>query len=86
MVVFWILATCMTLLALGVVLVPLLRTRTVSAGPTSRDVALEVLRGQRREIEADIAAGNLPAEARDEAMAELLERAGEDLPAEAAAA
>jgi cytochrome c-type biogenesis protein CcmH len=48
-------------------------------------VTLEVLRGQRQEIEADIATGTLPAEARDEALAELLERAGEDLPPEAPA-
>lgn len=86
MAVFWILAAGMTLLALAIVLVPLLRTRPPAAGPTSRDAALEVLRGQRREIEADIAAGYLPAEAREEVLAELVERAGEDLPPEPAAA
>jgi cytochrome c-type biogenesis protein CcmH len=85
MVVFWILATCMALVALVVVLVPLLRTRNEITGPTARDVTLEVLRGQRQEIEADIAAGSLPAEAREEALAELVERAGADLPAEPAA-
>ena len=63
MVAFWILATLMTLLALAVVLVPLLRARA-GAGPSARDVALEVLRGQRSEIESDIAAGQLPADAR----------------------
>ena len=50
MVAFWILATLMTLLALAVVLVPLLRARA-PAGPSAREVALNVLRGQRREIE-----------------------------------
>ena len=85
MVAFWILATCMALVALAVVLVPLLRTRDEIGGPTSRDATLEVLRAQRQEIEADIATGHLPAEARDEALAELVERAGADLPAEPAA-
>ena len=81
MVVFWILATLMTLVALAIVLVPMLRPRTRLSGPSAHAATLEVLRGQRQEIEADIAAGNLPAEAREEALAELVERAGQDLPA-----
>jgi len=40
---------------------------------------LEVLRGQRREIEADVANGVLPADAKDEALAELVDRAQGDL-------
>ncbi|HEX5130269.1 MAG TPA: c-type cytochrome biogenesis protein CcmI, partial [Usitatibacter sp.] len=82
MLVFWALAAGMTLVALAFVLVPLLRARADPAGPSAREATLEVLRGQRREIEADIAAGTLPAEAREEALAELVERAGEDLPPE----
>jgi cytochrome c-type biogenesis protein CcmH len=39
-----------------------------------------VLRGQRREIEADVERGVLPAEARDEALSELVARAQADLP------
>jgi cytochrome c-type biogenesis protein CcmH len=78
MAVFWILATLMLLVALAFVLVPLLRTRA-AAGPTAVEANLEVLRGQRRELEADVAAGLLPAEARDEALAELVERAEADL-------
>jgi cytochrome c-type biogenesis protein CcmH len=85
MLVFWALAAAMTLAALAFVLVPLLRARAEAAGPTARDVTLAVLRGQRQEIEADVAAGHLPADARDEALAELVDRAGEDLPVEAAA-
>jgi len=81
MVVFWIAVTAMTLVALGVVLVPLLRVRNV-AGPSEHAAALEVLRGQRREIESDIASGILAADAREEALSELLVRAGEDLPAD----
>jgi cytochrome c-type biogenesis protein CcmH len=84
--VFWALAAGMTLAALAFVLVPMLRSRKEPAGPSAREATLEVLRGQRREIEADIASGHLPAEAREEVLAELVQRAGEDLPAEAAAA
>ena len=84
MLAFWALTTLMTIVALAFVLVPLLRARAV-AGPSANDVALAVLRGQRGEIERDIAAGNLPAEAREEALAELVERAHRDLEADAAA-
>jgi cytochrome c-type biogenesis protein CcmH len=78
MLVFWIIATLMTLVALAFVLVPLLRTRA-AAGPSVAEANLAVLRGQRREIETDVAQGTLPADARDEALAELVERAGNDL-------
>ena len=78
MLVFWIIATLMTLVALAFVLVPLLVTRT-AAGPSVAEANLAVLRGQRGEIEADVARGTLPADARDEALAELVERAGNDL-------
>ncbi len=82
MVVFWILATVMTAVALAFVLVPLLRPRTPT-GPSLVEANLEVLRGQRREIEADVANGSLPADARDEALAELVDRAQSDLQAPA---
>lgn len=78
MTVFWIVATLMTGVALAFVLVPLLRA---SARPVrSRTEAnLEVLRGQRRELDADVAAGTLSPVARDEALAELVARAESDL-------
>ncbi|HEY4998080.1 MAG TPA: c-type cytochrome biogenesis protein CcmI, partial [Usitatibacter sp.] len=76
--VFWIMAALMTVAALAFVLVPLLRARSAE-GPTTRDVNLEVLRGQRREIDADVANGLLPAAAREEALAELVDRARDDL-------
>lgn len=84
MLAFWALTTLMTVVALAFVLVPLLRARA-PAGPSANDVALAVLRGQRGEIERDIAAGSLPAEAREEALAELVERAHRDLDADAPA-
>lgn len=78
MVVFWILAALMIVVALAFVLVPLLRARPES-GPSVVEANLEVLRSQRREIEADVASGTLPAGAREEALAELVERADDDL-------
>jgi cytochrome c-type biogenesis protein CcmH len=89
--VFWILAALMVGAALAIVLVPLLRRRARS-GPTQSEVNLAVLRGQRREIEQDVAAGTLAPEAREEALAELAARADAELaqeperPAPAAAA
>ncbi len=83
MVVFWLLASVMTAVALAFVLVPLLRPRA-AAGPSVVEANLAVLRGQRREIEADVANGALPADARDEALSELVQRAEDDLQAPAA--
>jgi cytochrome c-type biogenesis protein CcmH len=80
MVVFWILAALMTALALAFVLVPLLRPRVAPvAAPTADQANLEVLRSQRREIDEDVAAGTLPADARAEVLDELMERAALDL-------
>jgi cytochrome c-type biogenesis protein CcmH len=78
MLVFWILAAAMTAVALAFVLVPLLRARPATA-PTETEANLEVLRSQRREIDADVAAGTLPADAREEALEELVGRAADDL-------
>jgi cytochrome c-type biogenesis protein CcmH len=78
MVVFWLLATLMTALALAFVLVPLLRGRP-APGPSALDANLAVLRGQKVEIETDVANGVLPASEREEALAELVERARTDL-------
>jgi cytochrome c-type biogenesis protein CcmH len=78
MLAFWSLAALMVAVALAFILVPLLRPRA-PAGPSVVEANLEVLRGQRREIESDVANGLLPAEARDEALAELVDRARDDL-------
>ena len=78
MLVFWLLAVLMTAVALAFVLVPLLRARPVT-GPSTLEANLDVLRSQRREIDADVANGTLPPEARDEALAELVRRADSDL-------
>lgn len=78
MVVFWSLAAFMIAVALAFVLVPMLRSRAL-AGPSTHEANLAVLRAQRSEIDADVAHGTLPADARDEALAELVGRAHEDL-------
>jgi len=78
--VFWIVATLLTVVALAFVLVPLLRRRAVDA-PTLREANLAALRSQRQEIEADVAQGVLPREAKEEALADLVARASEDLEA-----
>ena len=75
---FWTLAALMAALAVAFVVVPLLRAR-VGAAPTTAEANLEVLRAQRRELEADVASGTLPAAARDEALAELQARAAADV-------
>ena len=80
MAVFWTLAGLMTAVALAFVLVPLLRARP-PAGPSAMEANLEALRGQRRELEADIAAGVVAAEAREQVLDELLHRADADLAA-----
>jgi len=78
MMLFWILAAAMTFVGVAFVLVPLLRPRP-AARPDAASANLAVLRSQRRELEADIANGTLAAYARAEAMAELVERARDDL-------
>jgi len=85
MMLFWILAAAMTLAGLAFVLVPLLRARA-GAGPDAIAANLDVLRSQRRELEADVANGTLPTESRAEALAELVERAQDDLAARTAPA
>src|SRR5258706_12734584 len=78
MVAFWILAALMTAVALAFVLVPMLRAPALR-GPSQSESNLAVLRGQRREIEADVANGTLPAGVRKEPLAELVDRAQADL-------
>jgi cytochrome c-type biogenesis protein CcmH len=78
MLTFWIVAALLIVAALAFVLVPLLRPRG-RQGPTLREANLAVLRGQRRDIENDVAVGLLPRDAREDALAELAARADEDL-------
>lgn len=81
---FWIVAALLTVVALAFVLVPLLRRRSADA-PTQREANLAALRSQRQEIESDVALGVLPRDAKEEALADLVARASEDLDAPAEA-
>ena len=85
MLIFWLVAGLMLLLALAFALVPLLRARK-EPELSRREANLAVLRTQREELERDVASGTLPAGARDEALEELVTRAGEDLAASEEAA
>jgi cytochrome c-type biogenesis protein CcmH len=78
MLTFWIVAALLIVAALAFVLVPLLLPRARSA-PSLREANLAVLRGQRRDIENDVAVGLLPKDAREAALTELAARAEEDL-------
>jgi cytochrome c-type biogenesis protein CcmH len=80
MLTFWIVAALLIVAAIAFVLVPLLRPHAHS-GPSVREANLAVLRRQRQEIESDVAVGLLPKESRESALAELTERAEEDLSA-----
>ncbi|HUQ28634.1 MAG TPA: c-type cytochrome biogenesis protein CcmI [Usitatibacter sp.] len=80
MAVFWVLAALMTGVAIAFVVVPLVRSRR-PGGPSPMEANLEVLRGQRRELEADIAAGTLSPDMGEQARAELVQRAETDLSA-----
>ncbi len=84
MLTFWLVAALMIVAALAIVLVPLLRPRARS-GPSVREANLAVLRGQRQEIDSDVASGLLSGAAREAALDELTARAEEDLGAAAEA-
>ena len=87
MAVFVAIAALMMLVALAFVLVPLARAPR-TAGRSLAEANLEVLRSQRREIEADAASGLLGAAEREAALADLVARTQGELalPAERAAA
>jgi cytochrome c-type biogenesis protein CcmH len=77
---FWLLAATMTLIGLAFIVVPMFRSRPAK-GVDSASANLAVLRAQRREIDAEVLSGTLPAAERDAALAELVERADGDLAA-----
>jgi len=68
MTVFWLIAGLLTLLALAALLAPLLRAPR--ADPVA-GIDLDVLRDQKRELDADVAAGYLSADGAQAALAEL---------------
>jgi cytochrome c-type biogenesis protein CcmH len=77
-------AAALVVIVLAVLLVPLLLRRRTEPGADDREAPLAALRRQRQEIEEDFARGALSAEERDASLADLVHRAGEEVPADAA--
>ncbi|HMN83267.1 MAG TPA: c-type cytochrome biogenesis protein CcmI [Burkholderiaceae bacterium] len=61
MIIFWFVLILLTLGAVALLVVPLLRARALDIAGAERERRLTVLRDRRREIEADRDAGRLPA-------------------------
>jgi cytochrome c-type biogenesis protein CcmH len=79
MTLFWLIGAALALLALALILPPLLSRRPDAR--VSRDLAnLAIYRDQRRELDADLAAGKIAAADHQRASRELEERVLEDLP------
>jgi cytochrome c-type biogenesis protein CcmH len=82
---FLLVAILMLLAAMAIVLVPLLRQRSVSTGmatsaaPTDDASNLAIFRAQRAELEADFANGIISADERDAAIRELSVRLASEL-------
>jgi cytochrome c-type biogenesis protein CcmH len=77
-------AAALVVVVLAVLLIPLLSRRRAEPGADDREAPLAALRRQRQEIEEDFGRGALSAEERDAALADLVHRAGEEVPADAA--
>jgi cytochrome c-type biogenesis protein CcmH len=80
MTLFWAICAALAALALALVLRPLLARRG-AAGVSRREANIAIYRDQRRELDADLAAGKLAPPERDKALAELEARLLEDVDA-----
>ena len=78
---FWALALALVLATLAALVVPLLRTRARREGPAPDDAAAAVYRDQKRQLDADFAAGAIGEEERAAAEAEIVARLGAELSA-----
>lgn len=78
MLLFWLLAAALLAGALGVLLWPLLRTARVGA-PDDDAAAIAVWRDQRRALDADFSSGAITAGEHEAALAELAQRAAEEV-------
>ncbi|HWZ70824.1 MAG TPA: c-type cytochrome biogenesis protein CcmI [Casimicrobiaceae bacterium] len=81
MLLFWLIATLLVALTLGMLLWPLLRTRQVAVAPDDDSAAIAVYRDQKRALGAECAAGVITTSERDATLAELARRISEDVPA-----
>jgi len=78
---FWALALALVLATLAALVVPLLRSRARREGPAPDDAAAAVYRDQKRQLDADFAAGAIGEEERAAAEAEIVARLGAELSA-----
>jgi cytochrome c-type biogenesis protein CcmH len=85
MIAFWLIGAALAAVALFLALRPLLRVRA-AAGVSRRETNLAIYRDQRRELEADLAAGKIAPEEHERARKELEMRVLEDVGAAAASA
>lgn len=76
---FWIALTALTLLAVGLTVVPMLLTRQGSRQVSEQDARLAVLRDRRDEIDSEASAGRLDENQAAEAQEELIDSLAESL-------
>jgi cytochrome c-type biogenesis protein CcmH len=82
---FWVLAAAMVIATLGVLLSALLRPRAGVAGPGAETASVALYRDQRRQLDADLAAGNVTADEHAAQLTELSTRLGHEISAPDAA-
>ena len=78
---FWALALALVLATLAALVVPLVRSRSRREGPAADDASAAVYRDQKRQLDADFAAGAISAEERDATEGEIVARLGAELSA-----
>ncbi len=76
---FWIFATAIVIVTLGVLLRALLRGRPVVSSPAPGTASVALFRDQKRQLEAERAAGELDAGAWDREVDELAHRLGAEI-------
>jgi cytochrome c-type biogenesis protein CcmH len=79
MLLFWLIATLLVALTLGMLLWPLLRARHFAMAPDDDTAAIAVYRDQKRALDTECAAGAITASERDTTLAELARRISEDV-------
>ncbi len=77
--IFWLVALALVAGTLGLLVIPLLRRRAMASGPADEAAAAAVFRDHKRQVEADFTAGSIDAAGRDEALADLVTRFGNEL-------
>ncbi len=81
MLIFWLAATLLAAVALGLLLWPLLRRGDGAAAPDADSAAIAVYRDQKQALDAECADGVISTSERDAAVAELAHRLGDELAA-----